>query len=232
MKQRVAANAGVEGRPDRRRQIVAAATTVLGRQGYANTSLKQVASQAGIAPGLLHYYFQSKEELLVEVVAAIDVQLTADWDIDTAGISDPMARINTGMERAVANTAGNPEFIRLLLDCYALALDYPNIRPRVQAMIEGFCSRIRSEIEKMAGIIPGDDAIDPELVDFPGAIAGAINGIAFTSLVRDKSPAAAYAAFKMYVLGLAAVAYMSAGKDLPAELVEMLRSPVKAGSIS
>jgi AcrR family transcriptional regulator len=232
MKQREPAATGSEGRPDRRQQIVAAATTVLGRKGYANTSLKQVASEAGIAPGLLHYYFQSKEELLVEVVAAIDLQLMADWDIDTAGIGDPMARINTGMERAVANTGGNPEFIRLLLDCYALALDNPNIRPRVQEMIEGFCSRIQLEIEKMAGIIPGDAAIDPELVDFPGAIAGAINGIAFTSLVRDKSPAAAYAAFKMYILGLAAVAYMSAGKELPEELVQMLRSPTNAASIS
>jgi AcrR family transcriptional regulator len=231
MKQRVPGTVA-ESRPDRRLQIVTAATNVLGRHGYANTSLKQVAQEAGIAPGLLHYYFQSKEELLVEVVAAMDAQLTADWDMDVQGIEDPMARINTGMERAVANVTGNPEFIRLLIDAYALALDNPNIRPRVQDMLEGFCSRIQGEIETMAGIIPGGDALDASTVDFPGAIAGAINGIAFTSLVRDKSPAAAYNAFKMYILGLAAVAYTASGVELPSQLAELFRQPHPTDEIS
>ena len=218
MKQR-ANGAVVESRPDRKMQIVTAAAAVLGRQGYANTSLKQVAQEAGIAPGLLHYYFQSKEDLLLEVVAAIERQLTADWDMDVQGIADPMARINTGMERAVANVTGNPEFIRLLLDTYALA----STQSRSRTWLEGFCSRIQSEIETMAGIIPGGAGVDPEVLDFPGAIAGAINGIAFTSLVRDKSPAAAYNAFKMYVLGLAAVAYTASGVELPSELADLLR---------
>lgn len=232
MKQRAATASTVESRPDRRQQIVAAATAVLGRQGYANTSLKQVAQEAGIAPGLLHYYFQSKEDLLFEVVSAMDDQLTADWDADIEAVDDPMARINAGMERAVSNTMDNPEFIRLLLDTYALALDNPTIRPRAQEMLEGFCGRIRREIGAMAGIIPGDAPLDNENLDFPGAIAGAINGIAFTSLVRGKSPAAAYNAFKMYILALAAVAYTSSGNELPSQLAEMLRNPLKATSLS
>ena len=35
----------------RRSQIVRAAAAVLGRQGYAETSLKDVAREAGVAPG-------------------------------------------------------------------------------------------------------------------------------------------------------------------------------------
>jgi len=171
-------------------------------------------TEAGIAPGLLHYYFQSKEDLLFEVVSAMDDQLTADWDADTQGIDDPMARINAGMERAVSNSLDHPEFIRLLLDSYSLALDNPTIRPRAQEMLEGFCNRIRREIGALAGIIPGDAPLDNESLDFPGAIAGAINGIAFTSLVRGKSPAAAYNAFKMYILALAAVARLRAQRQL------------------
>ena len=42
----------------RRSQIVRAAAAVLGRQGYAETSLKDVAREAKVAPGLLHYYFE------------------------------------------------------------------------------------------------------------------------------------------------------------------------------
>ena len=49
----------------RRIQIVRAAAAVLGRQGYAATSLRDVAREAKVAPGLLHYYFESKEDLLL-----------------------------------------------------------------------------------------------------------------------------------------------------------------------
>jgi AcrR family transcriptional regulator len=215
--------AATEPRVDRRQQIVAAATAVLGRQGYASSSLKQVAKEAGIAPGLLHYYFQSKEELLLEVVAACDAQLIEDWDADTSGLEDPMARINAGIQRAVDNVSSHPELIRLLLETYVLGLDNPAIRERVQDMLEGYCTRIQHEIELMAGVIPAAAAVSDEF-DFPGAIAGAINGIAFLSLVRDKSPEAAYKAFKMYLLGLAAVAYTAAGVELPEQLAELLKS--------
>ena len=41
----------------RRTEIVRAAATVLGRKGSADTSMKEIAREAGVAPGLLHYYF-------------------------------------------------------------------------------------------------------------------------------------------------------------------------------
>jgi AcrR family transcriptional regulator len=208
-------------RPDRRAQIVTAATTVLGRRGYANTSLKNVASEAGIAPGLLHYYFQSKEDLLLEVVAEIERQMIANWEVDTAGLDDPMAKINAGMSRAVENWTTHPEFFRLLLDTYALALDHPAIGERAREMIERSIALIRGELDSIAGILPVP--VVSEEYDFPGALAGALDGIAFLSLVRGKSPEAAFNAFKLYILGLAAVSYLAAGNELPAELAAMIR---------
>jgi AcrR family transcriptional regulator len=209
-------------KPDRRQQIVNAAAAVLGRQGYANTSLKQVAAEAGIAPGLLHYYFQTKEELLLEVVGQIDHQLMADWEADTAGITDPMAKINAGFDRAVENCTQRPEFYRLLLDAYALALDNPSILGRTQEMLENFCGLIRNEIASLPLVPPS--AQDNDRFDFPGAIAGAMTGIAFLSLVRHKSPEYAYNAFKLQTLGLAAASYLASGQEVPAALVDAIRA--------
>jgi len=64
------------------------------------TSLKDVAREAGVAPGLLHYYFESKEELLLEVVAVTERQLIADWKEAIAGIEDPLERIVAGLDHA------------------------------------------------------------------------------------------------------------------------------------
>ena len=88
MRQIAAIGAGGEGttvqgsegdEPGRRNQIVRAAAAVLGRQGYAETSLKDVAREARVAPGLLHYYFDSKEELLLQVVMVTERQMVANW---------------------------------------------------------------------------------------------------------------------------------------------------------
>ena len=48
----------------RKRQIVNAFTTCVRKQGYANTSLVDIAKEANVFPSLLSYYFKSKEDLL------------------------------------------------------------------------------------------------------------------------------------------------------------------------
>src|ERR671939_119846 len=54
--------------PDMRAHLVEAAYRVLAERGYEAMSIKDVASAAGVAPGLIHYYFASKAELLLAVV--------------------------------------------------------------------------------------------------------------------------------------------------------------------
>lgn len=53
---------------EKARRIVAAMHASVGRRGAAGSTFDQVASEAGVSRGLLHYYFGSKERLLAEVV--------------------------------------------------------------------------------------------------------------------------------------------------------------------
>ena len=53
---------------DTRERILQAAFDVLSREGYENTSIKQIAEQAGVAQGLVHYYFKSKQRLVMAVL--------------------------------------------------------------------------------------------------------------------------------------------------------------------
>lgn len=50
--------------------IQAAALELFGKQGYANTSISQIAKAAGISKGLMYNYFESKEVLLREILLA------------------------------------------------------------------------------------------------------------------------------------------------------------------
>ncbi len=52
---------------DTREKILQAAFTVLSREGYENTSIKEIAEEAGVAQGLVHYHFKSKQLLVLAV---------------------------------------------------------------------------------------------------------------------------------------------------------------------
>jgi AcrR family transcriptional regulator len=67
--------------PLRREQIVRATIRCLARAGYSALTVKAVAREAGISPGILHYYFASKRAILV---AALDTVM-ADLDRRLAG---------------------------------------------------------------------------------------------------------------------------------------------------
>jgi len=56
---------------DTRDKILQAAFTVLSREGYENTSVKEIAEEAGVAQGLVHYYFKSKQVLVLAVLAEV-----------------------------------------------------------------------------------------------------------------------------------------------------------------
>jgi len=47
-----------------REELLDIALNLFSRQGIANTSLNAIAKEAGVTPAMLHYYFNSREQLL------------------------------------------------------------------------------------------------------------------------------------------------------------------------
>ncbi len=56
---------------DRRSSILVAARKAVGRRGYSATSMRDIAGEAGVAQGLIHYYYATKDALLLAVVRAM-----------------------------------------------------------------------------------------------------------------------------------------------------------------
>ncbi len=56
---------------ERRAQIARALMSVMTKKGYDCASMSDVASEAGLTQGLIHYHFKNKQEILLEVLKVI-----------------------------------------------------------------------------------------------------------------------------------------------------------------
>ena len=63
------------------KKVVQAATQVFINKGYEGATMQEIANEAGINKGLLHYYFKSKENLFHTVIIGVAGQIAPKIDI-------------------------------------------------------------------------------------------------------------------------------------------------------
>ncbi len=66
-----------ERRAETRAAVLASATRLFGRKGYADTSLDEIASDAGVTTRPIYHYFGSKLELFEAVNAGMEERIVA-----------------------------------------------------------------------------------------------------------------------------------------------------------
>ncbi len=63
------------GNPDTRETILQAARSAFAANGFASTSIRQIANAAAVDPALIHHYFGSKEKLFLATVrVGVDIR--------------------------------------------------------------------------------------------------------------------------------------------------------------
>jgi AcrR family transcriptional regulator len=144
--------ATVDSKPERRltgdkaARIVDAMRTSVGERGTAGSTFDQVARAAGVSRGLLHYYFGTKEKLLVEVVRRdCDVRLSL-LDEQLAGArtaDDFIAGLVASLDDLVRN---EPGFVSLIFELFTLS------RRNEEIAVE-FAELLRKQRERLAGLL-------------------------------------------------------------------------------
>ena len=90
-------------------RIVEAMRESVGEVGIAGSTFERVAGKAGVSRGLLHYYFGSKEKLLVEVIRR-DTEIRISElgaALEAAGSADELIGAFLGMfERTISEGTG------------------------------------------------------------------------------------------------------------------------------
>ncbi|UXA16620.1 TetR/AcrR family transcriptional regulator [Mycobacterium sp. SMC-4] len=85
---------------DRRQRILGVAERLLARNGWRNTSLAQIAKEAGVTPAGLLHHFESKEQLLNAVLDARDADDALHADYRSGDLVTELSRVPERFERA------------------------------------------------------------------------------------------------------------------------------------
>lgn len=104
-------------REETRRRIIEAAFRMFVRKGFKGTSNREIAREAGISPGLIYWYFRSKEDLFQEVVKKKSSVFPLQQMAQTLQDAPPQEFLSRVMKLGIA-LARDPDMIatmRLLL---------------------------------------------------------------------------------------------------------------------
>ena len=130
---------------DKAQRIIDAMRESVAKRGAAGSTFEHVAREAGVSRGLLHYYFGTKERLLVEVarrdtefrVTRLDEPLANAKTVD-----DVLAVLVTSLTDLIEN---EPAYFLLLYELFSAGRRNPDIRHEVGQLFD----RTRSHVAEI-----------------------------------------------------------------------------------
>lgn len=124
-----------------RTQILSVAARLFRDQGYAGTSLRQIATAAGMKAGSIYYHFSSKDELLDEI---LDVGLRRVFEAvrEAAGSEPPRA----GGHRARIERAVEAHLVTLLKES-----EYTSVNVRIYGQLPADVKRRHRKLRRLYG---------------------------------------------------------------------------------
>lgn len=140
-------------RDERRKQILDAVHQCLLEKPFHKTSIKDIAQKAGLNHGALHYYFNNKEEILLEYIdhsykkfdkvytdylKEVYVNQTLDLDL-----------INKYCHWALNELVFHKEYRRIYIEIWAHALYNPNVMKKIKDMYSEWRDQLQLEVNNM-----------------------------------------------------------------------------------
>jgi TetR/AcrR family transcriptional repressor of bet genes len=129
---------------ERRAQITAALVKVMAKQGYDGASIGDVAKAARLTPGLVHYHFENKQEILLAVLQDLSERHLAGLDQRLLAAGDgARAKLAAFIDFHLGLGAdADPERLACWILLSGEALRDPKVRTRFEQALAATSSRL------------------------------------------------------------------------------------------
>jgi AcrR family transcriptional regulator len=153
---------------EKARRIIEAMRRSVARRGTVGSTFDHVSREAGVSRGLLHYYFGTKEQLLVEAVRR-DCELRMEMlerQLSRAQTADDF--IDLMAQNLQETVREDPDFVTLVFELFTLsrrnsdiAVEYAELMRRTREQVAGMLAaaqregilRLHAEPEAVAEIL-------------------------------------------------------------------------------
>ena len=100
---------------DRKAELLHHAEVLFAERGYEDTRMIDIAAAAGVAKGLVYWYFENKETLFQEIVVDLSLWLRRAQGQAIADFDEPLDRLYVGTAESVRFIAGNHRLYGIIL---------------------------------------------------------------------------------------------------------------------
>jgi AcrR family transcriptional regulator len=165
--------------------IVEATMRVLARQGYAHTSLMDIANEVGMSKGAVHYHFPTKEALITQVLeTAVDAVAERTRKVWTAG-ENPLLAVRSALhELWNARTALSDE-VKVVADLLAQSMHDPKLREPLATYYRFAFAQVEEHLRNNAEALGLRPKIDPAFI--PRILHALLDGLLLQKLVEPES---------------------------------------------
>jgi TetR/AcrR family transcriptional repressor of bet genes len=118
--------------PIRREQICLAAAKVISEQGFAGTTMRMVADEAGVSTGMLNHYFANRMEMLEETLLFVSTRQQAREAAAIEGIAPGERRLRALIRAVLPIDQESMEAWRVWIAAHGASVRLPQLR-RVMA---------------------------------------------------------------------------------------------------
>lgn len=123
---------GVE--PLRREQILNAAFEVIAERSLEATRMRDIATAAGISHPSLHYYFDTKDQLIVALLDRLLEQFLSGHEERLVDAGDPLAKLRVLLEQQQGLIEHRKDQLEVYYDFWVQATKRPIVRRKIREM--------------------------------------------------------------------------------------------------
>jgi TetR/AcrR family transcriptional repressor of bet genes len=181
----------------RRREIVEALLEVMARHGYEGASIQAIARQAGLAPGLLHYHFGTKQEILLEAIGQLTALVGRRFEALASRATTPAARLRAFVDARLARGAGAS---RAAVAGWVVVGAEAVRQPEVKAAYQEAMRAQRSHLEALLRDYAGGALTTLQVEHLCGLVLAAIEGAFQLSVSAEGVMPRGYAARTLMAL--------------------------------
>jgi len=136
--------------PERRDQIIWALYDCLVEKGHEKVTVKVIAKKADLPSGVIHYYFNSKDEIVSTLAQAIVTKYTDLIEEHISAAASDEDRIEYAVEFIIDHLIFNLPLNRVFYNLIQMAFERKELSSVVQGMFKNYRDRL-SEVFELAG---------------------------------------------------------------------------------